>query len=255
MRLHYFFISLFFLFQYNLSAQQLSEKEPLNELAGYKYKHVVMNADSSGSGLPIIIGLHWSGSTPDEFAAYLDDFKIPARLIFVQAPYPHKKGFSFFSRQPKDYYTLPVDEKMAVLLSEGEKLSKFIEAIATLYKPSRKPIIIGASQGGDLSYVVGVRYNHLISQACPLLATMDNRIIPARKGRPQNLSPIDVFHGDADPIVNVDTVRQHVRALKNNKYKIGLHIYGGVEHDIPGEMKKDYTKLIEGMLALLKLNL
>ena len=98
MRLSYFFILFFFVVQHKLSAQQVLEKQPLNELAGYKYKHVAMNADSSGSGLPIIIGLHWSGSTPDEFAAYLDDFKIPARLILVQAPYPHKKGFSFFSR-------------------------------------------------------------------------------------------------------------------------------------------------------------
>lgn len=249
MRLDYFFISVLFFSHYNLSAQSVNEKQTLKEIAGYKYRHTLMNTDSLSSGLPIIIGLHWSGSTPDEFAGYLDDFKIPARLILVQAPYLHKNGFSFFSRQPKDYYTLPVDEKMAVLLSEGEKLSKFIEAIINLYKPSRKPIIIGASQGGDLSYIIGVRFNHLISQACPLLATMDNRIIPARKRQPQSLSPIDVFHGDADPIVNIDTVRQHVRALKNNKYKINLHIYKGVEHDIPGEMEKDYTKLIEGILG------
>ncbi|MFC0772890.1 alpha/beta hydrolase [Terrimonas alba] len=249
MRLSYFFILFFFVVQHKLSAQQVLEKQPLNELAGYKYKHVAMNADSSGSGLPIIIGLHWSGSTPDEFAAYLDDFKIPARLILVQAPYPHKKGFSFFSRQPKDYYTLPADEKMVVLLSEGEKLSKFIEAITSLYKPSRKPIIIGASQGGDLSYVIGARYNHLISQACPLLATMDNRIIPSGNGQTQNFNPIDVFHGDADPIVKIDTSRQHVQALKQNNYKVNLHSYKDIKHDIPGEMEKDYIRLIEGVLG------
>ena len=191
------YLLLLFLFQNGAFAQQIEEKQELKELSGYKYQHLVINADTSAADIPVIIGLHWSGSTANEFAQYLTGFTKPVRLILVQAPYPHKSGFSFFSRQPKDYYKLPVDEKMTVLLQEGEKLSKFIEAVTKLYKPGKKPVIIGASQGGDLSYVIGIRYSHLISQSCPLLATMDDRIILPLTGSSENLVPIDVFHGAA----------------------------------------------------------
>jgi phospholipase/carboxylesterase len=238
---------LFFLFFNRVFAQQTEEKK-LNELSGYKYVHSVINADSSATGLPIIIGLHWSGSTPGEFSTFLTGITKPARLILVQAPYPHRSGFSFFIRQPKDYYQLPADEKMTILLEEGEKLSRFIEAITALYKPAIKPVIIGASQGGDLSYVMGIRYNGLISQSCPLLATMDNRIIITAKGSAEGIARIDAFHGTADPIVNIDTARQHIHLLKKNGFKAKLHTYKNITHDIPGSMKKDYSNLIDKIL-------
>ena len=229
-----------------LGVQEAKSQDPEKQLAGYFYKEVVLNTDASAKDLPIVIGLHWSGSTPDEFGKYLTGFTKPVRLILVRAPYPHKSGFSFYSRQPKNYYELPVDKKMQVLLDEGEKLSKFIEEISVNYKPKIKPVIIGASQGGDLSYVIGVRYNHLISLSCPLLATMDNRIV----GRTTvtKPAPIEVFHGTADPIVSFETVKQHVEVLRKNGFNVKLHEYKDIKHDIPDAMKSDYVKIISRVL-------
>lgn len=230
-----------------LFTQGVIGQETKQQISGYSYKQVVLNADNSANNLPIIIGLHWSGSSPEEFEKYLTGFTNPVRIILVQAPYQHKSGFSFFSRQPKDYYQLSDDEKMAALLEEGEKLSRFIEEITALYKPRLKPVIIGASQGGDLSYVIGVRYNHLISLSCPLLATMDDRIVKPLQLK--NSAPINVFHGTADPIVNFKTVQQHIESLRENGFKVKLFKYKDVKHDIPDSMKSDYVKLISRLLS------
>jgi phospholipase/carboxylesterase len=217
------------------------------QLAGYSYKQVVVNADSSAAGLPLVIGLHWSGSTPEEFEKYLAGLKSPARLVLVEASHPHKSGFSFFRRQPQDYYRLPEDEKMAALLAEGEKMSRFIAEATALYRPKIKPVVIGASQGGDLSYVIGARYNHLISLSCPLLATMDDRIVGS--STLENPAPIEIFHGTADPIVPLAAAQRHAAALKKNGFSVKLRTYQNIGHDISDAMRADYVKLIDRRIS------
>ena len=244
--IHFWALTLF-LFQLNATAQQTVKSQELNELSGYKYKHIIRNADSSDKGIPVIIGLHWRGSTPDEFGKFLTGLKSPVRLILLQGQYPDDEvNYSFFRIIPTDYYTLPADEKMKVLLHEGNKLSEFIRAISTIYKPTKKPIIIGASQGGDLSYVIGICYNNLVSLSCPLLATMDNRIVkPLSKKSQSQISKIEVFHGNADKIVPIDTVKQHIQLLKDCKYKVNLHSYDKNTHSISNLMGTEFTEIID----------
>ena len=247
MRVIYCLTIILFLFQHDLTAQQTVSNQELNELSGYKYKHIILNCDSSDNGIPVIIGLHWRGSTPDEFGKFLTGFKSPVRLILLQGQYPDDEvNFSFFKIIPTDYYTLPTDEKMKNLLNEGKKISEFIKAISTIYKPTKKPVIVGASQGGDLSYVIGICYNNLVSLSCPLLATMDNRIIkPLNKKSQRQASKIEVFHGIADKIVLIDTVRQHIRLLKKYKYEVNLHTYDKNTHSISNLMMTEFTELID----------
>ena len=239
-----------FLFQRDLTAQQTVSNQELSELNGYKYKHIILNADSSDNGIPVVISLHWRGSTPDEFGKFLTGFKFPTRLILLQGQYPDDEmNFSFFKIIPTDYYTLPANEKMKSLLNEGKKLSEFIKAISMIYKSTKKPVIIGASQGGDLSYVIDICYNNLVSLSCPLLATMDNRIVkPLNKKSQKQVSKIEVFHGIADKIVPIDTVKQHIQLLKDCKYKVSLHSYDKGTHSISNLMMIEFTELIDGHL-------
>jgi predicted esterase len=247
MRVIHFLTLILFLLRLNLTAQQTVGNQKLIELNGYKYIHKTINADSSDNGIPIIIGMHWRGSTPDEFGQFLTGFKSPVRLILLQGQYPDDEvNHSFFKIIPTDYYTLPTDEKMKILLQEGKKLSKFIQAITDKYNPTKKPVIIGASQGGDLSYVIGIRYNNLVSLSCPLLATMDNRIIkPLSKKSQKQISKIVVFHGLADKIVSIDTVKQHIQVLRDNKFKVNLHSYENNTHSISNKMMIEFTELID----------
>jgi len=212
------------------------------QLEGFHYKEVIANADETAKNLPLIIALHWMRSTPEEFSQYMDAFKTPVRILLVEGNYPYKEGFSFYPTTPDNYYKMSDDNKMKILLDESDKLAKFIKAATILYPSNKKPIIIGASQGGDLSYMIAIRHNDLISLSCPLLATLDNRVIAKSKSKPA--APIIAFHGEEDPIVNISAAKNHIKLLKKNGYNAKINTYKDVKHDVSDVMKSDYTKLI-----------
>lgn len=240
----YLVLFLLFAFQSKVISQQIDSISTIEKksLEGYFYKEVIENTNASNAHIPLLIALHWMRSTPDEFSIYMKGFKTPVRILFVEGPYEFKEGYSFYATSPENYYKMSEDNKMKVLLAETEKLSKFIEAATKLYSPTVKPAIIGASQGGDLSFVIGLNYNHLISLSCPLLATIDDRII--FQDKPAKLASIVAFHGIEDPIVNVNTIKNHIKNAKKQGFKAKLHLYKRVKHEISYKMKSDYITLI-----------
>lgn len=233
------FLSVFF--QTSVSAQSTKK-----QLEGFYYKEVVLNAGATTENLPVIIALHWMRSNPDEFSQYVDSFKIPVRILLVEGNYPFKEGFSFYPTSPENYYKMSDDDKMKVLVNESDKLAAFVKSASVLYPSDKKPVIIGASQGGDLSYMMGIRYNNLISLTCPLLATIDNRVISRSKSRA--VAPIIAFHGEEDPIVKVSVAENHSKLLKKKSFNAKINTYKDVKHDISDAMEADYTKLITAFL-------
>lgn len=237
-----FLFAFFLLFQVEAEAQAAKK-----QIEGYNYMELVVNAEPSAKNLPVIIALHWMRSTPEEFSQYVNSLKNPARILLVEGNYPYKEGFSFYPTEPENYYKMTEDDKMKILLKESDKLAKFIAAASLFYPSDKKPIIIGASQGGDLSYMMAIRYNNLISLACPLLATIDNRVISKAKSKPA--APIIAFHGEEDPIVNVATAKGHVKALTKNGYVAKMKTYKGVKHDVSDTMKVDFSGVIDHITA------
>lgn len=232
----------FVLFFQNSIWSQNTQKE----LAGFQYKEIVVNAAPEDDKLPLIIGLHWMRSNPDEFSAFLKDIKSPARILLLEGNYTFKEGFSFYPVVPENYYKMNDDSKLKVLKSEGDKLAEFIKTAVKKYPSTKKPVIIGASQGGDLSYYIGIEYNHLIGLSCPLLATIDERLIIEAKPKPMAL--IHAFHGEDDPIVKVQTATNHIKALQKSQFNAMITTFKGVQHDISKEMQNDFTLLIDSYL-------
>lgn len=228
-------------FQNTIGAQDTK-----HELEGYKYKEVIVNSSSNDATLPLIIGLHWMRSNPDEFSVYLKDIKGPSRILLLEGNYPFKEGYSFFPTEPENYYKMEADGKLRILTEEGNKLAKFIESASKKYPSVKKPIIIGASQGGDLSYFIAIKHPELIGLSCPLLATFDHRIIGKTKVKPSAF--INAFHGEEDPIVPLQTALRHIKTLKKNHFKAQIKTYKDVQHDISDLMKSDFTVLIEKYL-------
>ncbi|RIJ94792.1 MAG: hypothetical protein DCC44_03710 [Acidobacteria bacterium] len=229
-----------------LSAQTANNAK--QNLAGWNYTELVENAPATKKGLPLIIVLHSSGSSPADFAQYISGFTKPVRILLLEGNYTNEKGgFSFFVRSPRSYYKdLTDDERKEHLLTVAENVSRFITAATKKYAPSKAPVIIGASQGGDISYVIAVKYGKLISHSFPLLATIDDRII--RGGCPTKVVGIDIFHGTADPIVSLSDVMTHASEAETAGFRVKVHKYEGVKHDISPEMKADYQALIAKVL-------
>lgn len=232
----------FFLSLSNDAFAQASRKQ----LAGFNYKEVVQNADPATQNLQLVIAMHWMRSTPEEFEKYVSGFKYPVRILLVEGLYPYKEGFSFYPTEPVNYYKMSQDEKMKVFVNEGEKLAKFVQAAVKLYAPSKKPIVIGASQGGDLSYYLALKHSKIIGMAMPLLATIDHRIIPKKKAKYS--ASIFTFHGKEDPIVPISEAVRHHTEIKKKGFAAEFYTYPGVKHDISEEMQMDYMRIIESLL-------
>jgi len=229
-----------------VSAQTASTTK--QSLAGWNYTELVENAPVTKTGLPLVIVLHSSGSSPADFAQYISGFTKPVRILLLEGSYANEKGgFSFFVRSPRSYYKdLSDDERKEHLLTVADNVSRFISAATKKYTPSKAPVIIGASQGGDISYVIAVKHGGLISHSFPLLATIDDRII--RDSCPTKVIGIDVFHGTADPIVPLSDVMTHASEAEAAGFRVKVHKYEGVKHDISPEMKADYQALIAKIL-------
>lgn len=213
-------------------------------LAGFCFEQFTVNATSGDEALPMVIALHWSTSTPAEFRAFVEGLQGPVRVILPQGPYPKRDGFSFYP-VAINYYGSSADDKMKTLLREADKLGGFIAAVSRKYPAPVRPILIGASQGGDLSYAIAVRHPDAISLSLPLLATIDERIIGPK---PANAVAIRVFHGIDDKVVPVADARHHVEALRKSGYDVRLEEYPGVGHDIAKPMQRAYLAMIEQQL-------
>lgn len=210
-------------------------------LAGYCYEQFVVNAAPDAEALPVVIALHWSTSTPTEFQTHVRGLQQPARVIMPQGPYPKKAGFSFYPASP-NYYELPADEKMPRMLHETDKLSAFITAVSRKYPSPVKPVLMGASQGGDLSYAIAIRDPDKISLSVPLLATIDERLIGKA---PASAVDVRAFHGADDRIVPLADAGRHVAALANAGYDARLRAYPEIGHDIAADMQHDYLLTID----------
>lgn len=217
----------------------------VERLAGYCYERFVVNAAPDAEALPVVIALHWSTSTPAEFQAHVRGLQQPARVVMPQGPYPKKAGFSFYPASP-NYYELPADEKMPHLLQEADRLSAFITAVSKKYPSPVKPVLLGASQGGDLSYAIAIRNPDRISLAIPLLATIDERLIGKA---PAGAVPVRAFHGADDRIVPLADAGRHVAALASAGHDARLRAYPGTGHDIPVDMQRDYLRTIDRHLS------
>lgn len=218
-------------------------------LAGYHYEETLADGASDDPAMPILVVMHWMGSTPVEFRGYLNGLKGPARLVFLRGRYPFRDGFSFYPVAPTNYYKADKDQQRLMLTSEVNAVAAFVDALAARFPHAPRPVVIGASQGGDLSYAMAVLHGKKISMSVPLLATVDERVLSAIN---RHSVPIHVFHGKEDKIVPIATVRQHVTTLRQAGYAVELKEYAGLGHGINQEMQQDYLDAIDKQLRSLR---
>lgn len=63
---------------------------------GFHYLEVIKGKASPGDKLPLIIGFHYSSSTPLEASKDYGSIKIPVRIILPKGNYRKRDGFTYF---------------------------------------------------------------------------------------------------------------------------------------------------------------
>lgn len=202
---------------------------------GLKYLEIVANTTNQSADLPVIIGFHYSSSTPLEAAMEYDQIKMPVRLILPKGNYRKRNGFSYF---PPDYYSKDSLTQLSLSKITLDSIADFVRAIGKKY--NCKPIVAGFSQGGDISFLLAIYYPELITAAFPFAGFVHRQRLADVKLQTQKFVPIAIYQGEDDKIISVNYTRKMVKEL-SGYFKISVTTYPGLGHDFSDKMKQDYA--------------
>jgi phospholipase/carboxylesterase len=213
-------------------------------IAGYEAHVLVTGGAKADDALPMIIGLHYSGATPDMIASDFDAIDFPARIVLPRGHHPRRDGFSWF---PADYGKLSVAEQAKATLAVTDEISEFITAAVKRFATKGKPVIAGVSYGGDLSYLIAIHHPEQVAAAFPVAARCPAEWIPSSKTCDADCPPVIAMHGDKDAIISIESGRDAAKRLVARGYRVELREYDAV-HDFSAAMKADFTAAVKRLL-------
>jgi phospholipase/carboxylesterase len=214
-------------------------------LAGYEYVTLVTAGAKPEGRLPMIVGLHYSSASPEVIVPFFDQIDFPARVLLPRGKYPRDHGSSWF---PSSYGELAPAEQVKLTFQIRDELSAFLDAATQRHPTAGKPAIMGASYGGDLSYLIATHHPSQVSAAFPVAARFPAEWLPATNTCQPSCPPIHAMHGDKDAIVPIDGGRLAAKQLTELGFPVELHEYKDVPHDFTDQMKADFTRAVRAVL-------
>jgi predicted esterase len=198
--------------------------------------------------LPLVVLLHGRGNRPQIPAGPLEA-SVPFRMFLPQAPDVLGDGYTWLAAPTND----PDKQLFARSLSgRADQLAPAIEAFRRLRPTLGKPILIGFSQGGILSYALATRFPHHFSAAFPIAAWLPPALYPERRKRPGEFPYIFAQHGAADTVVPFERGRETVTALRARGLHVDFRESPGVGHIVSKDMSDEVRRAVRRILASYK---
>jgi predicted peptidase len=233
------FVLAAFLFT-SISAQEKSVYSKMIFVRGndtLPYRILYPSNYKSNKKYAVLLFLHGSGERGSDnelqlthgwklFADSMNRAKYPAFVIFPQCPLNESWARLTVNRntQPLQLEFLS-NEPMTKPLS---LVSQLMDSLASSGKVNKKKIYLGGlSMGGMGTFDLLWRKPGFFAAAFPICGGGDT----SKAAVYGKNFPIWVFHGDADPAVDVNNSRKMVAALKAAKAKVKYSEYPGVKHD------------------------
>jgi len=148
-----------------------------------------------------------------------------------------------------DNYELDESQQRAIQLAESERMATLAREVSRQFRVCGRPAVVGASQGGDLIYLLGLRHPDIVGLAIPLLATIDRQLVP---DRPARRIPIHAMHGIDDTVVPVETARRLAKAASAKGFEVTLTEFPDTGHDIPDAMKRKIAAVIDAYVKTIE---
>ena len=180
------------------------------EAAGIHYLERTTGGAAEGDRLPLVVAIHGLGDRPENFAPVLAGLHGRARLVVPRGLDPWQDGYSWFPMGS-------VADQAAFaqsIAAAADRIAAMIAAIARAKPTAGKPIVTGFSQGGMLSFALGVLHPDLVGAAFPVGGLLASPLLPASWPRGRAQPEIHAFHGVDDPLVPVARARSSVQGLR-----------------------------------------
>jgi predicted esterase len=196
----------------------------------------------SDAGLPILIVLSWSRSTPAEALAEVGyvDIEVPARIVAIEGFERDGDAFSWWRRErPAPEDPDRDDELVRLLTDRAARLAALVGAVRRRFGSASPPVVSGISQGGDLGVALGLLHPTAIAAALPIASRFPEPMWPRPAAPGAALPPIDAFQGTSDPVAPFAPLQRAIAALRGLGYPIVLHAYPGVSHEVSPSQRAD----------------
>jgi phospholipase/carboxylesterase len=213
---------------------------PADEAAGIRFIEIVTGGATASEPLPLIVGIHGFGGSPDKFARAFAHMSTRARVILPYGFTPAGEGFAWWSSEWVDEARFADDTRSA-----ADRLAPMLDELARRRPTVGKPIVTGFSQGGMLSFTLAVLHPESLRAAFPVGGRLAEPLWPTAwpAGKPTPI--VHAFHGDADDVVPVAGARATVHRLAEVGLIADLKEYPGLSHHISREEQDDLVRAIE----------
>lgn len=205
------------------------------------FVEVLVGGTDAARPLPLLIGVHGLGDTPEAFARYfLGEMSVPARLVFPRGPDVHGDGYSWFP--------LPRggdgDETVSGIARSGRRLARLAARLTRERDVLGKPVIFGFSQGGILSFAVAASAGKQFAAAVPIAGFLPDVLIP---GNIRGAPGVFAYHGADDPLIPASDGLRTVERFREAGVNASFFEYPGIAHGISRRMGEDIIAQLEGL--------
>ena len=188
------------------------------------------------SDSPIVLALHSMTGDANSMRYIFEGVTVPMRALFLQARYPsghsEQGGYSWFPDESGFYERSFADQSIAIK-AEGDRIAAFLRAYRQTH-PTRAMVIMGMSQGADLSLAMATTHPDLVTLALScagrVLLTVPPYPVDVRLPR------IVMMQGVEDKPVPVEVARTDAARLRHARFDASYFEYPDVGHEISPEM-------------------
>jgi phospholipase/carboxylesterase len=205
-------------------------------VAGLSYLVATTGGAGDDEKLPLIVIAHGLGDRPESMISLYRPLPAKARLVALRAPRPYSNGFSWF---PSRFEGADDAAMVDGLRAAATRVADAMKELSRAFPTAGKPIMTGFSQGGMLSFEIGVHHPDAVSAVFPLSGWLPPAMWPDAKTPGTSYPPIHAFHGEADPLLKVDLTRAAVDRLSSLGIPVDLKTYPGVVHRTSDEERRD----------------
>jgi predicted esterase len=193
----------------------------------------------------LIFALHFMTGDAYAMQFLFEGLERSARLIFPQGMYTLPEsvgnGFAWFPDEDDFYNQRTEAEQAPDIRIAADKVANLIQHVKADFKG--KIIVVGMSQGGDITTHLAAYYPDLIDVAIPMAGRLSAVMRPANINV-QKLPAVHILTGDQDQYVPIDSVREVKNWLAAQGYAVRMKEYRGVRHEIPDEATTDLQEIL-----------
>jgi predicted esterase len=185
---------------------------------------------------PIVLALHWMSGDANSMRGIFEGLTVPVRALFLQARYPSgdtvNGGYSWFPDEER-FYSRSFTDQAQSIKAEGDRIAAFLRLYRQTH-PSRAVVVLGMSQGGDLTLSLATTHPDLVT----LGLACAGRVLPTVPEYPADvrLPRIVMMQGEKDVPVPVEVARSDAARLRKARFDTTYVEYADVEHTITPEM-------------------